>query len=1362
MSRRAKLILPSLLVLVACLIPSLRADVKATNVVYAWDDIAGKMQNSNVITYTNGAWVPFLHEISFDATASGVGTGMIRVTSGTSPITVTTPTGTNHGLVTGDKIRFEGILPGDPTELNGRIFQVTVGSTTTFTIGADVNGLPLTVATGCDNAGTNRCSGDWNKVSYGSIANVQLEQFQVSLPNCPSSDPLTWQGPPPAGLCLPSYSTTITTTQPHGLQTGNSVRLTGILGTLALNGKVYKVTVIGNPLTSTSFTLQEIDARNVNPHFPYYAPYQGGGTFVREGNVIASASNAQTCVITSATTLPYPVGSTITVFIQDVQGMTNLNSKTFTATVSSSTTLTLNGTNSAQWPAHIPNTGTWRAVTSTTYSGTMEYSVYHEDVYPKGATAGAPGFQATRNWRLCDCDIDRDGDFDAVDLATPIPEDNPPAALPQYYFEVIPPQDIHTPCTTGNCQWEIATRFLLNFDMDFDNVRDPMWAQPEPPPPAGTRPASSNRICFFAQALKPGTPAPAFSIWTGNVQARISAGGGDKTVNFNFRLPPTIITLESFEGYEQDGQAVVQWVTADERHTAGFRLLRYDPGSAKYLPVTDQLLPALPSAPMGGTYRYIDSSAVLGGTYRYLLMEVENKGRENEFGAFEVRFIRRAGAQPPPLTSVFEATRRLPQAVVTPPAPGQAKKPSEILKITVGQGGLYRLTAAQISTLTGNNLNLVKSRIQTANYSLSNRGVECAYLAEPDGLSLIFYAEGLDDPYTTQNVYWLKPGRGQKIQTVPGPDLQAQTMPSSFVDTVTVEQDVYENTGLFHDPTADFWTWDYLFAPFLNSKSVTISCPDPGGSSGGTLTVRLLGQTDLPGVIDHHVIVKFNGQKVGEQRWDGLETCDVVCPIPAGAVRAQNTVVLEAVADPGVSWSYFHYDSFELSYSRLTRAAGDRLEMDIAATQPVSVTGFTGPSLAVFDLSNRALPKLLTTSKAVQTAGGGFAVTFQPQPTPSTYVAVNRLAIPICDKVEPYFSSNLIEKQNQADYIVIAPSSLTEAGQLLAQYRAQQGFKTKVVPVTQIFDEFNHGLYSPEAIRNFLAHATNNWRLGPKYVVLLGDGTYDYKNIMGMGDNFVPTMLTNSEDGLFASDTLMADILGDDGIPDLAIGRIPVHSAAELEAQLRKIAEYEFSLSAPWRDNVLLVADSADDAGSFDFNSDGLGSLLAGNYAVSKLHLADVPMELARITLQSASAEGLFFLNYMGHGSSSQLAGSAPGSGLLRVGDVAALGNDGKPFVLAAITCSAGRFEIPGSDCLSEALVLSPEGGAIAAWSPTGYSYHDEAFILDNAFAEVLGTGSNQLLGDVIQAAFAKSAGKPIGYMPRLYNLLGDPALRIR
>jgi len=80
----------------------------------------------------------------------------------------------------------------------------------------------------------------------------------------------------------------------------------------------------------------------------------------------------------------------------------------------------------------------------------------------------------------------------------------------------------------------------------------------------------------------------------------------------------------------------------------------------------------------------------------------------------------------------------------------------------------------------------------------------------------------------------------------------------------------------------------------------------------------------------------------------------------------------------------------------------------------------------------------------------------------------------------------------------------------LANYRQDQGLRTSVVDVQDLYDEFNYGIANPSAIRDFLALAYSTWQApAPTYVVLFGDGNFDPKNYLGFNRiNLVPPYLS--------------------------------------------------------------------------------------------------------------------------------------------------------------------------------------------------------------------------------------------------------------
>jgi hypothetical protein len=99
-------------------------------------------------------------------------------------------------------------------------------------------------------------------------------------------------------------------------------------------------------------------------------------------------------------------------------------------------------------------------------------------------------------------------------------------------------------------------------------------------------------------------------------------------------------------------------------------------------------------------------------------------------------------------------------------------------------------------------------------------------------------------------------------------------------------------------------------------------------------------------------------------------------------------------------------------------------------------------------------------------------------------------------------------------------------------------------PSEDLYDEFNFGVRGPEAIRAFLQSAAQ-WKIRPRWVLLVGDASIDPRNYMGIGAfDFVPTKLVPTVYLKTASDDWLADVNGD-GVPDFAIGRIPVRTAQD-------------------------------------------------------------------------------------------------------------------------------------------------------------------------------------------------------------------------
>jgi hypothetical protein len=158
---------------------------------------------------------------------------------------------------------------------------------------------------------------------------------------------------------------------------------------------------------------------------------------------------------------------------------------------------------------------------------------------------------------------------------------------------------------------------------------------------------------------------------------------------------------------------------------------------------------------------------------------------------------------------------------------------------------------------------------------------------------------------------------------------------------------------------------------------------------------------------------------------------------------------------------------------------------------------------------------------------------------------------------------------------------------------------------------------------------------------------------------------------------------------------------------------------------------------------------------VSRIDLDTTPLADARSQLLGTIGNGAAFVNYMGHGALDRLSAG----GLLTSADVPGLTNGGKAPVLTAMTCTINRFAVPGIAALGELLVKSGAGGAIAAWGPAGLSSNGDARLLAERFYHA----GDARLGDRILRAIGEF--RVLGGtadLPRVYELMGDPALRLQ
>ena len=653
-----------------------------------------------------------------------------------------------------------------------------------------------------------------------------------------------------------------------------------------------------------------------------------------------------------------------------------------------------------------------------------------------------------------------------------------------------------------------------------------------------------------------------------------------------------------------------------------------------------------------------------------------------------------------------------------------------------------------------------------------------------------FYGKITPTKYTSTNVYWLDSGgeNGLRMDTKDGtPD--SGTTPDSFLSTEHYERDesyLYGVTG-----EDDRWLFSQSI-PGNQSKNFTISLTDLSASPGNNARVKasLYSFYDIEPSPNHHTKVYLNNEDnlIEDTTWDGRGGHSIDESISQGLLEDDNTIIVSSVLDPGVENDRIYANWFEIDYWRDFKASNNSLSFnytnadETAVTKLFEVSNFDDSNIEVFDITditNENIVIRITGATKTQ-ENSTYTLEFKdtiPAETNYKYLAQKPLTPTIEDPfipIEKYENSNIHSPNNEADYIIITHSEFYDDVNLdsLVSHREAQGLRVKVVKISDIYDEFNNGIVSPQAIKDFLTYAYDNWQTPkPTYVLLVGDGHYDYHDNLGNGiTNYIPPYLMETENmGETASDDWFVCVSGDDSIPDMYLGRLPVKTTSELGIVINKILDYEnAAYTDTWERNILYIADDADLGETiFETTNNSVSNYPSSNYQSNKIYLSSYSNPANCTTaIINAINSGALIVNYVGHASTLLWADEEIFSISVDSGraDIDLLSNAGQLPLTVSMACLDGYFFHPTSECLTEELLEAEGKGAIAVLTSTGITSASEQRLLDEGLFNAFFGGTTNVIGRAVSQAKTSLLANSSDYenIASTFGLFGDPALGLK
>lgn len=732
------------------------------------------------------------------------------------------------------------------------------------------------------------------------------------------------------------------------------------------------------------------------------------------------------------------------------------------------------------------------------------------------------------------------------------------------------------------------------------------------------------------------------------------------------------------------------------------------------------------------------------------------------------------------------------------------------IKITIPNTGNYKIDASQINSL---GVNIAASDVpsirvfgksgenlpESISADLQNQFSEQPIIVKTnsDGSfnSVIFYANGTTgfelknkqimhyiNNFSDVNYYYITWGgeAGKRAtETDPGTD-NVNYEPQTYVHRIAFEEELH---NIFGSGSGKQWFGRTLFPVIFTNQLYDL---DRTGKILYRYSVAQKAQN--AGTVNiyenNQQIALLSIYGIAGQAWtEGYRSRSSVT-LPASNIASDGRSVLKFdYSNPSISTSMAYFDYYEIHYPRSFSAINNELyfipELNWSGNIKYDINNFSGQAIG-WDITDLENPKLL---KNLSDLNNTFV--FEDKKDSNAFKRYY-ISSTFCkpSKIERIQFADLRHNLPSADAIVIAPEEFKESAQKYCDYRnSQKELKVSYVPLNYIFTEFGSGIRDHTAIRDYIAYIKENAPVEPKYIILWGDGHYDYRNLEVKSTSWIPPYESIddvdcfNENYSFASDDFYSFIEGEDRIPDIVVARVPVSSADNGDFMLEKIKGYENNSALDaWRTKLLFIAGDSYAGQESDGGAHVMSSESVANYNIpndmqnKKIYMTEYKTEFVngnrrkpQVTedfVSTVNNEGVAFVNWVGHGSPQVWAWEQIFDRDLTI---PLLKNSDKLFFVVAATCDFGRYDLGDFQCGAEELVRYSAGGAIGTLAATRLVIGSANYDLNRRFYVALfqrdNAGNYQRIGDVYKVMKSSTASDSDNDLR--YNLLCDPLVRL-
>ncbi len=647
--------------------------------------------------------------------------------------------------------------------------------------------------------------------------------------------------------------------------------------------------------------------------------------------------------------------------------------------------------------------------------------------------------------------------------------------------------------------------------------------------------------------------------------------------------------------------------------------------------------------------------------------------------------------------------------------------------------------------------------------------------------------------YTDTTYYFVSVrggSNGKRISSVSSAAGTPAYTTNSFTDYLVHEKDEY---NLWESGREWFFKDNFQFVP---TQSFTTSLPGLVSGSSASLIIRIADRCEG---CSNYYNLKFNNATIATFSGGSVSssyTSDYASATNYNSATFMPTANVGNLQLQKVSGQQGWLDYIMINYRRyLSPSANQNLFFRDVEAKGKGIVEYTisnaNSNTQIWRLNNATEPIKITGSS------NGNNYSFKAiDSTLSEYVVLGNTF------GTPFFIKEIANQdlkaqalsQPSADYLIVTSPLLRPAAESLAEFHLyNDGMVTHIANIEQIYNEFSSGMQDITAIRDWVKFYYDNIPNGnyPKYLLLLGDGSYEYKTHLNRinvpNTNVVPTFQSqnsfnrgggsyNSDDyfGMMTNTSQTGNITYSFSEPfplQIGVGRIVANKLSEANAVVNKIKHYVANADCKreWRNDILLFADDMDDYWEDVFVKDNEQRSLQMEthypfWNVDKLYAdayvqtnsAGQRYEDAEKALTEKFNKGVFYMHYSGHGGEKGLTSER----ILQIPHIQSWKNQNFLPFLSTTTCTFTRFDNPAFESAGEIAQLLPHTGAIGLLSTTRAITTAASFdklVFDNLFTR---DANHQFLrlGDIIRLSKRSNVTAGIGNKMLLF---GDPAMRL-